>query len=122
KDNVSFEIIPGLDLRGGLRLVYTVEVEEAIRDRRDRRDEEMRLELAKLFELQEGDDRPTEETIQKLRELVVLEAPRSSSNEIKLRVTDKADPAKIDARFLGLFANELSYSRSDDMREISFRV
>ncbi len=28
--------MPGLDLRGGLRLVYTVEVEEAIRDKRDR--------------------------------------------------------------------------------------
>ena len=28
-------IVPGLDLQGGLRLVYTVEVEEAIRDKRD---------------------------------------------------------------------------------------
>src|SRR5678816_1313258 len=28
RDRVTFAIAPGLDLRGGLRLVYTVEVEE----------------------------------------------------------------------------------------------
>src|SRR4051794_15859350 len=32
KDRITFGIVPGLDLRGGMRLVYTVEVEEAIRD------------------------------------------------------------------------------------------
>jgi preprotein translocase subunit SecD len=120
--HVTFEIVPGLDLRGGLRLVYTVEVDEAIRDRRDRRYEEMRLELAKIFALHEGDERPSEETLQKLRELVTLEAPRDASNEIRLRVTDKGDPAKIDARFLGLFAAELSYSRGENLREVNFRV
>ena len=36
KDRVTFAIAPGLDLRGGLRLVYTVEVDQAIRDKSDR--------------------------------------------------------------------------------------
>jgi len=35
EDNVSFRLVSGLDLSGGLRLTYTVEVGEAIRDKRD---------------------------------------------------------------------------------------
>jgi preprotein translocase subunit SecD len=35
RDRITFGIAPGLDLRGGMRLVYTVEVDEAIRDKRD---------------------------------------------------------------------------------------
>ncbi len=36
-------ISPGLDIQGGLRLVYEVEVEEALKDRRDRIAEDVRL-------------------------------------------------------------------------------
>jgi preprotein translocase subunit SecD len=122
KKNVSFEIIPGLDLRGGLRLVYTVDVAEAIRDRRDRLYEEMRLELAKLYTDHQGDDRPSEETIQKLRESVDLVAPKAAANEIKLAVKPGADPAKIDSRFLALFTKELTYSRSQDQRTLDFSI
>ena len=35
RERMTYAIAPGLDLRGGMRLVYTVEVEEAIRDKRD---------------------------------------------------------------------------------------
>ena len=48
KDRVTFAIVPGLDLSGGMRLVYTVEVEEAIRDKRDHFADEMRSELATI--------------------------------------------------------------------------
>ena len=34
---VPGRISPGLDIRGGLRLMYEVEVDEAVRDRRDLR-------------------------------------------------------------------------------------
>jgi preprotein translocase subunit SecD len=120
--NVDFQIVPGLDLRGGLRLVYTVDVHEAIRDRRDRRYEEMRLELAKIYADHQGDDRPTEETLQKLRSFVTLEAPKAAVNEIKITIAENADPAKVDARFLDLFSSELSYSRSEDQRVLEFRI
>src|SRR5690606_37730596 len=35
KDRVEARLVAGLDLRGGLRLVYNVDVEEAIKDKRD---------------------------------------------------------------------------------------
>ena len=60
QERVAFRLVAG-SISGGLRLVYTVDVDEAIKDKRDRYYEEMRVELSKLFGLHTGDDRPTEE-------------------------------------------------------------
>src|SRR5688500_2071663 len=58
QDRVSARLVAGLDLRGGLRLVYTVDVAEAVKDKRDAYYEEMRRELAKLYAGHSGDDAP----------------------------------------------------------------
>lgn len=105
-----------------MRLVYTVDVQEAIRDRRDRRYEEMRAELAKLFELHTGDDRPTEAVYAKLRELVTLTPSRTDASALTLELAPATDVNKIDARFLSTFASELSYRRSDDQRTYNFKL
>jgi preprotein translocase subunit SecD len=120
--NVSFRLVKGLDLQGGMRLVYTVDVDEAIRDRRDRRYEDMLLELAKIFDLHSGDDRPSEAVYQKLRELVDVSTSRTSSDSMVLEVKPGADPAKIDGRFLGLFEGDMTFSRNADGRRYDFRV
>ena len=49
QEHVSFRLVAGLDLRGGLRLVYSVDVDEAIKDKRDSYYEDMRREAAKVF-------------------------------------------------------------------------
>ena len=106
--HVAARLVAGLDLRGGLRLVYTVDVDEAIKDKRDRFYEEMRSALAKAYSLHSGDQAPTEEVLKKLREKVVLEAPRKPANQIRLTFKDPADiAAKIDARFRDQFRGDL---------------
>jgi preprotein translocase subunit SecD len=122
EDRVSFRLVAGLDLRGGLRLVYSVDVAEAIKDKRDRYYEDMRVELSKIFGLHTGDERPNEEVYKKLREIVNLEAPRQPANVIKIEVKPGADPSKIDARFRELFAGDLTISVSPDGRTYNFRV
>lgn len=122
KERIDFELVAGLDLDGGLRLVYTVDVEEAIRDRRDSRYEDMRRELAKIYQLHEGDDTPSEEVYQKLREIVELTASRKNTNNITLVVKEGADPAKIDSRFLNQFGGDLAFSRSEDERKYEFHL
>jgi preprotein translocase subunit SecD len=122
KEHVGFRLVAGLDLRGGLRLVYTVGVEEAIKDKRDLYYEEMRRELAKIFDLHKAEDRPSEAEYAKLREKVDLEAPRQSVNTIKLHVKEGVDPTKVDARFLDRFRSELSYSRTQDQRTYEFSI
>jgi preprotein translocase subunit SecD len=122
RDNVNFRLVAGLDLRGGMRLVYTVDVEEAIKDKRDNYYEDMRLELTKVFGLHEGDERPKDEVYQKLADKVTLISPRRPVDSITLTVKPSADPSKIDERFLSRFRTELGYARSPDGREYKFEM
>jgi len=122
QEHVSFRLVAGLDLRGGLRLVYTVDVDEAIKDKRDHYYEDMRLELAKIFGLHKGDELPSEEVFAKLRNLVEIDAPRTNVDEIKVHVKEGTDPTKLDERFLEKFRGELSFTRSQDQRTLSFKI
>ena len=122
EDHVSFRLVAGLDLRGGLRLVYTVDVDEAIKDKRDRYYEDLRAELTRVYGINPGKDRPTEEMITKLREKVEIEVPRTSTNIIRLKVKEGTDPSKVDARLLQQFTADLGYSRSQDGRSFEFRM
>ena len=122
REHMTFRLVAGLDLRGGLRLVYTVDVEEAVKDKRDHYYEDMRLELSKIYGLHQGDERPTEETYTKLRDKLELEAPRRPAGILRLKLKDGVDPSKIDERFLERFRSELSYTRSQDGRSYEFRI
>lgn len=121
KDRVEARLVAGLDLRGGLRLVYNVDVEEAIKDKRDRYYEDMRRELAKLYADHSGDDPPSEETLARLREKVDLSAPRRPAQIIRLTVKEGADPSKIDARFRDLFKPDVE-TRVIDARTFEFSI
>ena len=84
EERVSFRLVAGLDLRGGMRLVYTVDVSEAIRDKRDRYYEDMQVELTKIFGIHTDESRPTDAEYAKLREKVTVLAPRDDFARIKL--------------------------------------
>jgi preprotein translocase subunit SecD len=91
-----------------LRLVYTVDVDEAIRDRRDRYYEEMRAVLATAYGFHSGNQAPTEDELKQLREKVVVTAPRQPANQLILTFTDPADvETRIDARFRDQFRGDL---------------
>ncbi len=122
QDRVDFRLVAGLDLRGGLRLVYTVDVDEAIKDKRDSYYEEMRREAAKVLGLHEGDDLPSEAVYAKLREKVELEAPRKPANVIRVTVKEGTDPTKLDDRFLEKFRSELGFTRTADQRSLEFKI
>jgi preprotein translocase subunit SecD len=112
-ENVPFKIVAGLDLRGGLRLVYTVDVEEAIKDKRDRYYDEMRQTLATAFGLHQGDKPPTREELAQLEEKVSLEKPRDKVSIINIRFKDPADDVKLDEAFLKRFQGEMAVQRPE---------
>ena len=122
QERVAARLVAGLDLRGGLRLVYTVDVDEAIKDKRDHYYEDMRLEAAKVYGLHTGEDLPSEETYKKLRDKVEIESPRHPVDEIRMVVKQGTDPSKIDERFLEKFRSEMSFSRTPDQRTLVFKV
>jgi preprotein translocase subunit SecD len=106
KDRISFGIVKGLDLQGGMRLVYTVEVEEAIRDKRDKFADEMRRDLAVAYKFHEGDGIVKREELTKLEEKVHIASPETA--EIKLGFKDPGDVKLVDDRFRKKFGAELS--------------
>ena len=121
RNNETFAIAPGLDLSGGLRLVYTVEVDEAIRDKRDHFAEEMRQQLATSLGLHSGEGRVTRDELGKLEEKGVHVAQPETSL-IRLTFKDKADKAKVDDRFTKKFAGELAQSPGPQDNEITFKI
>ena len=120
KDNISFGIVQGLDLQGGMRLVYTVEVEEAIRDKRDRFADEMRHELAVSYKFHSGDGVITRDAANKLEEKVHISLPESAL--IRLKFTDPADMSKLDDRWSKKFGTELTQVRSSTPGEVGFKI
>jgi preprotein translocase subunit SecD len=111
KDNIPFRIVAGLDLRGGLRLVYTVDVEEAIKDKRDRYFDEMREQLAIAYGFHQGDKPPTRDEMARLEDKVHLEKPRDKVSVINVAFVDPNDDAKVDDAFLKRFSGEMAVQR-----------
>lgn len=122
QDHVSFRLVAGLDLRGGLRLVYAVDVDTAIKDKRDNYYEDLRREAAKVFGFIKEDEVPTDEVYAKLREKLDIEAPRTPANIIRVTVKPGTDPTKLDDRFLERFRGELAFTRTTDQRNLEFKV
>jgi len=120
--NMSFRMVRGLDLKGGLRLVYTVGVEEAIRDRRDRHYDDIRERLTKAYGLAAGDE-PTVEEMQKLSEYVTVKKPRDAVDTIIVEFKDAADAkAHVNEKFLNPLLRELNFVRSADGKTITFTI
>jgi preprotein translocase subunit SecD len=121
EDRVAARLVAGLDLRGGLRLVYTVDVGEAVKDKRNSYYEDMGRELAKLYAGHSGDEAPSEETLATLRERVEFTAPRTRPDAIELKILDGQDPSKIDATFRNLFKPDMELRMIDD-RSFEFTI
>ncbi len=111
RERITFGVVKGLDLQGGLRLVYTVEVEEALRDKRDKFGDEMRQELATAYKIHEGEGLLKQTELKQLEEKVHIFTPESAVLRIKFK--DPADTKLIDERFDKKFGGELARMKSD---------
>jgi len=106
RDRITFGIVKGLDLQGGLRLVYSVEVEEAIRDRREKFADAMRQELAGVFKIKEGQGNLKREDLRKLEEKVHVSGPETAL--VRLAFKNPDDASVVDDRFKKKFNTELA--------------
>ncbi|WP_434040717.1 MULTISPECIES: protein translocase subunit SecD [Sorangium] len=120
--NIPFRLVRGLDLKGGLRLVYTVDVDEAISDKRDRYYDDLRGALSRSFGFTQGDKPPTIEEMQKLQTKLRIEKSREQTDTIVITFNDPADSEKINDEFLSKFLGELQLQRSADRNVARFRI
>jgi preprotein translocase subunit SecD len=120
KDNVTFAIVKGLDLQGGLRLVYTVEVDEALRDKRDKLADGMRQDLATAYKIHTGDGLLKAPEMKQLDEKVKIYTPESAVLRVVFK--DPADVKMIDERFQKKFGQELAQVKSNNPGEVVFKL
>ncbi len=120
RSHINFGIAQGLDLKGGLRLVYTVEVDEAIRDKRDRYADDMRRELATIYGFHSGEGLLKREELDKLKTKVTVSVP--DANIIRLKFADPNDTSKLDARYQKRFATELIQQRGPGEGVVTYKI
>jgi preprotein translocase subunit SecD len=108
---VNQRISPGLDIRGGLRLSYDVEVDEAVRDRRNLRADELTRELGQRIGMLPKDKTPTREQLTALRSKLLVK--NEGERRIRLTFTAPADLAKLDRDLVTRYGDLREISRSD---------
>ncbi len=95
----------GLDLQGGLHLVYEVQVQKAVSDKADR----LSVEL--------------EEKLRKDKKIHDVHAERVGDDEIKMVFKNPADLAKCDSRFLKDYQRYLTeQGRDKDKGELTLKI
>jgi preprotein translocase subunit SecD len=110
KEYFPGRISPGLDIRGGLRLMYEVEVEEAVRDRRDlRADQFLRVMGERLKVIAEGEN-PTREQLAETREKVAISSVEDRKFALKFK--NPGDAAKIDHDLIKQYGDLKEISRA----------
>ncbi|MDD9942152.1 MAG: protein translocase subunit SecD [Myxococcales bacterium] len=102
------QISPGLDINGGLRLMYEVEVDEAIRDRRDLRADQLLRALGEAFGIIPEDETPTREQLSKTRERVRVSLEGEQRIHLEFKSAD--DAGKLDRETI---------TRYGDLKEVS---
>src|SRR4051812_23108594 len=111
KQRFSNRIEPGLDIQGGLRLTYEVEVDEAIRDRRDRLTDDLADRLGVAFGLFKADERPTREQLDQVRARVRIEA--RGERQILATFKTAADAKKLTLELIRKFGDLREETRDE---------
>lgn len=96
KNAFSSKIVKGLDIQGGLQLMYEVEVDEAIADRRTLRSEQMIERMCVTFGYCKKDETIAREQVLKTREEKVSTNNRGLENHVfKLVFKNASDAPKL---------------------------
>lgn len=97
---VSSRMNLGLDIRGGARLSYDVQIGQAIAQRRDRSVEGIREQLARDFSFHRGEGRLTEEASRRLGERVTVRRSEGDNREIRVHFNTASDASRVTSQFV----------------------
>jgi preprotein translocase subunit SecD len=122
RSNIPFRLVRGLDLKGGFRVEYTVDAQEAVKDRRDRAFDDLQNQLARALGISEGDGYASKDQLDKLSERVKLEKPRDDVSKVTIRFSNDEDAAKVNDEFLARFTREFNVLRGADRKVVSFQI
>jgi len=104
-------ISPGLDIRGGLRLTYDVEVDEAVSDRRNLRSDQITRELGERLGVVAKGSTPTRDELAKVHARV--QRKNDGERRIRVQFTSAADASKLDRDLVTRYGDLREVSRSE---------
>jgi preprotein translocase subunit SecD len=116
---VSSRIAPGLDIQGGLRLTYEVEVDEAVRERRDRLADDLLDRMGVEFGLFKAEEMPTREQLDKVRERVKVE--KVGERDIRATFKKPEDAKKLTLDQIRKFGDLKEVSRTETVVNMAIR-
>lgn len=115
--HVDRQITPGLDIQGGLRLMYTVDMDAAIEDRQRARAQQILRRLGERLDIVEEGEVPDEEELDEIRARVQAQVGDADSRVIVLNflsdATRTADMAEVDHDMISRFGDLEEESRND---------
>ncbi len=109
KKAISARISPGLDIRGGLRLMYEVEVDEAVHDRRDLRADQLQRALGEALGVIPEGENPTREQTGQARKKVKVDP--EGERGIHVAFAD-GDASKLSRELIGQYGDLREMSRT----------
>ena len=119
KQQMTGRIAPGLDIKGGLRLTYEVEVDEAVSDRRDRLADDLIDRLGVEFGIFKADETPTRDQLDQVRARVKVRT--IGDREIKAVFTKPEDAKKLSLELVRKFGDLKEVSRTDSEVNLAIR-
>lgn len=114
-NNLETHIMPGLDIQGGLRLMYTVDMDAAIEDRMQARAQQLLRRLGEKLDIVEEGEAPNEEELERIRSRVSARIGTSESRVIRLDFRGEnaaEDAAKVDHDLITSFGDLREESRT----------
>ncbi len=119
KEKMTGRIAPGLDIQGGLRLTYEVEVDEAVSDRRDRLADDLIDRLGVEFGIFKADETPTRDQLDQVRTRVKVR--NIGDREIKATFNKAEDAKKLSLEVIRKFGDLKEKSRTDTEVNLAMR-
>ncbi len=122
---VDRQITPGLDIQGGLRLMYTVDMDAAIEDRQRARAQQLLRKLGERLDIVEEGEIPDEEQLEEIRQRVEAQVGDADSRLIVLRFrneeTRAEDLAHVDHDLVSSFGDLQEEGRDETSVRLRLR-
>ncbi|HJL15055.1 MAG TPA: protein translocase subunit SecD [Sandaracinaceae bacterium LLY-WYZ-13_1] len=112
-DAVDARITPGLDIQGGLRLMYTVDMDAAIEDRMQARAQQLLRSLGEKLDIVEEGDAPDEDELQEIRDRVSARIGTAESRVIRLDFESAQDAEAADHDLIESFGDLREDARTE---------
>lgn len=120
-EHIDRRITPGLDIQGGLRLMYSVDMDAAVEDRQRARAQQLLRRLGERLDIVEEGEVPDEEEFAEIRSRVSAQVGNAESRRVVLTFTNAADLAEVDHDLISSFSDLVEESRTATTLNLQLR-